>query len=98
MTFDEQTQVRNEMVSAIKTRIANPGEWLAHVRWIAERIGLRVERFLPIGSVTLMTACAAVVDEASKQGRTTEHTIAAVIEWCGYHPAPTDALDRRNTA
>lgn len=96
MDYKTQIDVRDEMVNEIKMRIANPGEWLYAVRRIAERMDLRGERFLPLGGVTLMTACAATVDEAAKQGRTAERARAAIAEWCSYHPAPVDPFDRRN--
>lgn len=97
MNYERQTTVRDEMVNEIKVRIANPAEWLYAVRRIAERMDLRVERFLPLAGVTLMTACAATIDEAVRQGRTAARARAAISEWCSYHPAPVDALDRRNT-
>lgn len=96
MDYATQVTIRNEMTTAISTRIHDPAGWLYAVRRIAERLDLRVERFLPIAGVTLETACAATIDEAAKQSRAPERVRAALHDWCGYHPVPNDH-DRRGT-
>lgn len=98
MDYKTQLNVTEEMVAEIKMRIANPAEWLYAVRRIAERMDLCVERVLPLAGVTLMTACEAVIAEAVAHDYTAPRMRAAIAEWCSYHPAPVDTMDRRNIA
>lgn len=68
------------MAMAVMGRRANPGDWLIAVREIVERAGLRPERCIPLGGCTLSVVCAAVADEARKQGKTALTKLEAAIE------------------